>query len=100
MAQLNLFDNELQVLITINTRTDDQWVNATRWCEHFDKTWYEFARSKETKSFLKALKTMQRTNGKSPFVKSINKGRAGSETWVHPLVAIKLAEWLSSERGH
>lgn len=106
--QLSLFGNPFQSLINDNTR-DDEWVNATKWCQHYNKNWYEFSRSKETKAFIRSLQKRLKqsqvnsgngskvTTGKIAVVNSINKGRAGSETWVHPLVAIKLAEWLDPE---
>jgi len=96
MTQLNLFSSDLQVLVLNNTRTDDNWVNATKWCEHFGKEWYEFSRAKETKAFLEILKEKPEFgNGYN----TVSKKRNGKrwETWVHPLVAIKLAEWLSPE---
>ena len=99
MSQLNLFSSNFQVLITDNTRTDDNWVNATKWCEHFGKQWKDIVKQPNFKKFLKILqeKLPNGTGDKKSLVNSVNKGRAGSETWVHPLVAIKLAEWLSPE---
>ena len=96
-TQYNLFSYELQGLIDNAKRNQDDWINATKWCEHFGKQWYEFSRSKEIKRFLKALENQHSDfdNGKSPISK-IRNGKAW-ETWIHPIVAIKLAEWLSPE---
>jgi hypothetical protein len=109
LTQLDLFGNPLESLINDNIRPCDNWINATKWCQHYNKDWYEFSRSKETKAFIRSLQKRLKqsqvnsgngskvTTGKIAVVNSINKGRAGSETWVHPLLAIKLAEWLSPD---
>lgn len=96
--QYSIFDGPLQVLVNENTRSDD-WVNATKWCQYFGKEWNDISKQPSFKQFITTLvKTLfQGTTDKKSVVNSVNKGRAGSETWVHPLVAIKLAEWLSPE---
>lgn len=92
--QLSLFGNPFQSLINDNTR-DDEWVNATKWCQHYNKDWYEFSRSKETKAFIKAIE-QKFGNGNFPVSKKERNGKQWI-MWIHPLLAIKLAEWLDPE---
>lgn len=92
MAQ---FESDWSSLVKQNTREDD-YVNATAWCRRFSKDWHEFSRLPDSKKFLIALEAKINTGKIPPLVQKSGKGR-GSQTWVHPLVAIKLAEWLSTE---
>lgn len=80
-------------LVKTTTRSEDSYINATAWCREFGTEWYEFTRLPETKRYLKALENSK--TGKIPYLKSVA-GRYGG-TWVHPLVAIQLAKWLSPE---
>ncbi len=75
-------------LIHDNTRSDD-YVNATKLCKAFCKRWTKYRELPQTQEFLKVIN--QKTNNRSYFAKK------GVGTWVHPLVAIHLAEWLSPE---
>ena len=88
MSETNLFNYKFKHLIQNNTRKDG-WINATKWCKYFGKRVGNFTRLDETKAFMEALS--QKTNSHV----SQNRGRSG--LWFHPLLAIKLAEWLSSE---
>ncbi|MGV2830549.1 KilA-N domain-containing protein [Myxosarcina sp. GI1(2024)] len=87
-------------LVKSNTR-DDEYVNATKLCKAFGKEWRDFKKLNQTKNFLKALQgklSSLNCTSKSQFTKNKliqSRGRAG--TYVHPLIAIKLAEWLSPE---
>lgn len=90
---------DLSFVFSQNTRTDD-YVNATNWCKAFGKDLNEFIRNKKTKEFVKALENKGLlTTENSRCQQAVSKERVGKtwETWVHPLLAIKLAEWLSPE---
>ncbi|MBN4004802.1 KilA-N domain-containing protein [Nostoc sp. LPT] len=76
-------------ILTQNTR-DDDYVNATKLCTRFGKRWQHFKESNVT-----FLKQVELKTGKSAFTVTRKKDISG--TYVHPLVAIKLAEWLSPE---
>jgi hypothetical protein len=104
--QTNLFTNPLQVLLTENTRNDD-WVNATKWCQHFGTKFNDFRNANIT--FFRKLnnKLILDTTGLQPsqhkdfnstrlVIESSEKGKSAI-AWVHPILAIKLAEWLSPE---
>ena len=79
-------------LLTDNRRSSDDFVNATEWCKQFGRRWNDFACLPETKKFIKAYCENHKTT-KSGLINSVK----GSGTFIHPVLAIKLAEWLSPE---
>jgi hypothetical protein len=92
--QYNLFSDPLQQLVDENTRSDD-WVNATKWCDHFGTRWSDISKQPTFDRFLKALASQLFPHSdKKSLYKVSGKPK---QVWVHPLVAIKLAEWLSPE---
>ena len=85
---------DFSLLVSENTRDSDDYVNATTWSKAFGKEWRKYKESARCKKISNALVSdldirnsdvMQSTRGK------------GSETWVHPVIAIDFAEWLSPE---
>lgn len=88
MTETNLFNYKFKHLIANHTRTDG-WVNATKWCNHFGKQWQHFKQLPQTQRFIKVLEN--KTDNPCYY----SKRKVG--TWIHPLLAIKLAEWLSPE---
>jgi hypothetical protein len=74
-------------LLVSNTRSDE-FVNATKLCQAFGKRFSEYKRLPETRRFLEAIYR----KCENPTI-----SKRGVGTWVHPLVAIHLAEWLSPE---
>lgn len=89
----------LQAIVEQNTRQDD-FVNATNLCKYVGKEWKNFYKLKETKTYVKALvnRIQIESNDKVTLDNVLESRRGkGGETWVHPLLAIKLAEWLSPE---
>jgi len=79
-------------LLTDNRRSADDFVNATEWCKRFGKRWAKFEESVEVKAFIRAC-CEKRQVPKKDLVQSVK----GSGTFIHPVLAIKLAEWLSPE---
>lgn len=80
------------LLSTACRREKDDYVDATAWCKAFGRRWNKFADLPETKQFIRACCEKQKAP-KSGLVHSVK----GVGTFVHPLIAIKLAEWLSPE---
>lgn len=76
-------------LVQAHTRSEDNYVNATKWCAAFDKRWNDFKSLPTTKALLKAA------SRELPDNLVISRGRSG--TWIHPVISIALAEWLSPE---
>jgi hypothetical protein len=81
----------------IHQRVKDGYVNATAMCKAAGKLWGHYRENATTKAFLNALSVdigipitdlAQSIKGGSPDLQG---------TWVHPQVAIHLAQWLSPE---
>jgi hypothetical protein len=85
-------DIDFTTLLTENRRSNDDFINATQWCKQFGKRWAKFEESSETRAFIRAFCEKKQVP-KRDLVQSIK----GSGTFVHPIIAIKLAEWLSPE---
>ena len=81
----------------IDQRATDGYINATAMCQAVGKQMNDYLRLKTTKGFLNALgpatgipvaELIQRVMGGTPEIQG---------TWVHPRVAIHMAQWLSPE---
>jgi hypothetical protein len=81
----------------IHQRVRDGYVNATAMCKAADKLWGHYRENATTKAFLEALSA----DIGIPITELVQSIRGGSPafqgTWVHPQVAIHLAQWLSPE---
>lgn len=84
-------DSALALLLQENQRPDG-YVNATKWCKHFNYRLDHWKTLPETKARTKKL---TKNRGITPW-KVEGKGRS-SITWVHPIMAIHLAQYLSPE---
>lgn len=78
-------------------READGYVNATRMCKAAGKKLNDYTRSAQAKAFFDALAS----NTGYPVLELVQ-GRPGGSplsrgTWVHPKVAIHLAQWLSAD---
>lgn len=97
--QLELLDHEYGGEI-IRQRASDGFINATAMCRAAKREWPEYRRRKSTDQFFNALAL---DLGISQAQLSIsNLGSPGGDrrnqgTWVHPQIAIDLAQWLSPE---
>lgn len=97
--QLDLLDHTYGGEI-IRQRAADGYINATAMCRAAGKEWPRYKELKSTGLFLKALALdlgldevqLTISNLGSPGGDRRNQG-----TWVHPQVAIDLAQWLSPE---
>ena len=79
----------------IPQRAKDGYIDATAMCNSAGKQFYDYARLKATKAFLTALSAKTGI----PVLELVQVVRGGNlaGTWVHPHVAINLAQWLSPE---
>ncbi len=80
--------------IQISQRPNDGYLHATAMCKAVGKLFADYRRLDTTKAYLTALSADMGI----PITKLINslKGGNGTQgTWVHPKVAIHLAQWLS-----
>lgn len=97
--QLALIPHDYQGQV-ITQRSRDGYINATAMCRATGKLWSKYREREATKEFFKVLAmdlqipevhlalTLQGTPGGD----ARNQG-----TWVHPQVAVHLAQWLSTE---
>jgi len=94
-------------LVADNRRSSDDFVNATKWAKQFGKDFAYFWKSPEIRAFARALDKKLKRDGSAELVPSKGLGNGLSydrpgrgkkgDTFIHPLLAIKLAEWLSPE---
>lgn len=81
----------------IYQRVRDGYVNATAMCKAADKKWGHYRENAQTQRFLEALEA-DIGIPISDLVQSVKGGDPALQgTWVHPQVAINLAQWLSPE---
>lgn len=78
----------------IRQRTRDGYINATAMCKAAGKLWGNYNQTQTTREFLEALATDIGISI-SELVQSVKGGSGDQGTWVHPQVAIHLAQWLS-----
>jgi len=91
LEPLNLNDN-----YTIEYREEDGYINVSNLCKAGGKEFKAWNRLEKTKGFLKALSSSVtiNTNDLIKYKSGSNSERA---TWVHPQVAINIAQWVSPE---
>lgn len=81
----------------IQQRASDGYINATAMCKAAGRLWGHYSENAGTKAFLAALQGSI-GNPIDPVVQSVMTGANETRgTWVHPQVAIHLAQWLSPE---
>ena len=94
-AEMPLIDHEVENRV-VRQRASDGYINATAMCEAAEKRFYDYRRQEATREFLEALGSK---TGIPVFdlVKTIKGGNRPElrGIWVHPRVAINLAQWLS-----
>lgn len=80
----------------IEQRSLDGYINATQLCHVAGKRWYNYLRDETSGHFLRALETKTRI-GVSELIQEVHPASGPANTWIHPKVAIHLAQWLSAE---
>jgi hypothetical protein len=81
----------------IYQRPKDGYIDATAMCQAAGKRWNHYASNETTKAFIRAL-AAEAGIPATELVQSVIGGLPGLQgTWVHPQVAINLAQWLSPE---
>lgn len=81
----------------IQQRAADGYINATAMCKAASREWAHYNANAATKAFLAALQGslgIPRDVVVQSIMAGVNEARG---TWVHPQVAIHLAQWLSPE---
>ncbi|WP_392530365.1 KilA-N domain-containing protein [Nostoc sp. C117] len=85
MSQIEQFGKLVQ-----DVRRDDNYINATELCKHFEYDLRNWKRFPETKARLEHLKTEQ-LNAEPWIIERVGKTWV---TWVHPIMAVHLASYL------
>lgn len=94
--QLTLVPHSYQGSL-IQQRAADGYINATAMCKADGKEWANYNQNDTTQAFLTALGGSLGIP-RDQIVQSIMSGpNDGRGTWVHPQIAIHLAQWLSPE---
>ena len=80
----------------IDQRTSDGYINATALCSVAGKRWHNYVRNETTGHFLRALEAKTRIRVLD-LIQEVRYESGVASTWVHPKVAIHLAQWLSAD---
>lgn len=92
---LSLISHQVENSI-VQQRADDGYINATNLCSAAGKRWHNYVRNETTGHFLRALESKTRISA-SLLIQQLTDKDGLHSTWVHPKVAIHLAQWLSAE---
>ena len=80
---------------TVHQRETDGYINATQLCKAAEKLFANYRRNDSTEEFLQELSSVMRIRI-TELVQVTQGGLPNAQgTWVHPDVAINLAQWLS-----
>lgn len=94
--QLALVPHTYQASL-IHQRAGDGYIDATSMCKAAGKEWSNYRQNATTKAFLVALEGSLGIP-RDQIVQSVATGpNEARGTWIHPQVAIHLAQWLSAE---
>lgn len=81
----------------VRLRSRDGYVNATAMCQAAGKNWADYNRLTSTKEFFSELSS-EVGIPITELIQSVTGGNPALQgTWVHPQVAIHLAQWLSAK---
>lgn len=81
----------------IDQRANDGYINATAMCKAAGRRFNDYARLDGTRAFVRALST-ETGFPATELIQTLRGGNPNLQgTWVHPQVAIHLAQWLSPE---
>lgn len=90
---LELIEHQADGGVLIAQRAMDGYINATALCKAVDRQWNHYWDSSNTQAFIEELARDLDVLSAS-LVQSVRGGRIQG-TWVHPQVAVHLAQWLS-----
>lgn len=94
-SSLNLISHQVANSV-IQQRAEDGYINATELCQAAGKRWHNYVRNETTGHFLRALSAKTRIS--VPLLnQQVTSPDGIHSTWVHPKVAIHLAQWLSAD---
>lgn len=94
-TSLQLIAREVNHMV-IDQRASDGYINATQLCSVAGKRWHNYVREETTGHFLRALEAKTGISGLA-LKQDVVDAQGVLNTWVHPKVAIHLAQWLSAD---
>ena len=80
----------------VQQRASDGYINATALCHAAKKRWHNYIRNETSRKFISALSEKTRISALL-LIQELTDKNGVKSTWVHPKVAIHLAQWLSAE---
>lgn len=83
--------------LSLYQRANDGYVNATKLCQDEEKLFGDYARLKTTKEYLNELSMSMGIPIDQLVYSMKTRSNDNRGTWVHPKVAIHLAQWLSPQ---
>ena len=95
MTKQNLITHQVQN-VTVLQRESDGYLNATKLAQAAGKRWANYLRNDNVEAFVKALEAETQIRV-SELIQTVKGGNGEQGTWIHPLIAINLAQWLSPE---
>ena len=79
----------------IRVRNTDGYIHATDMCKVGNKEWSGYLRNKNTKEFITELESILQICRMLLIQTKTGGSKEETGTWVHPHVAINLAQWVS-----
>ena len=80
---------------TIEYREEDGYVNVTNLCKAGGKLFKNWKKNQKTKAFLQVLSSVVHIGTTDLIKLGTGSKHKNSQTWVHPQVAINIAQWIS-----
>jgi hypothetical protein len=83
--------------ISIQSRNSDNYINATQICKAGGKKFNDWHRLENTKVLIETIYNMEKLKTGIPVLNIIDVkvGGCKSGTWIHPDLAVQLAQWVS-----
>ena len=82
--------------INVICRKSDGYINATQLCQAGDRKFNTYYRRKKTKEFLEVF-SIETQNCVDSLINYNSAYGEERSTWVHPQIAINIAQWISAE---
>ena len=79
----------------IEHREEDGYINVTNLCKAGDKLFKNWKKTQKTKAFLQVLSSVVLIGTAELIKLGTGSKHKSSQTWVHPQVAINIAQWIS-----
>ncbi|WP_287601209.1 KilA-N domain-containing protein [Thiothrix sp.] len=103
MAAANISKSELITNtvhgVKITVRSQDGYCNATSMCKAAKKNWHDFSRLTETQKYI-AVVEAETGIPASELIQSLKGGNKQQGTWIHPDIALNLAQWLDAKTAY